>query len=257
MKLKKISFALTISLLTIPGFVSAAYAPQQQYQGYASYVPAGTPVTVSISQALGSGFTKPGETFVATLSSPLSAGGTLIAPAGSQVQGTVVSVEPGGRGGRAGTMDLRLTNVITPNGRMIPLSASLDQASFELKADGGRTSHLVKTTAVGAGAGALSGLVGGAISGGRKGQATAIGTGIGAGVGLLGGAFQKGKDITIDSGTSLPFILDQPVQASGAAPQVQQYAPQGGYPGGNFSDPTTGGGQYYQTQPLSNPYLNP
>ncbi len=257
MKLKKISLALTISLLTIPSFVSAAYAPQQQYQGYASYIPAGTPVTVSISQALGSGFSKPGETFVAILSSPLSAGNTLIAPAGSQVQGTVVSVEPGGRGGRAGRMDLRLTNVITPNGRMIPLSASLDQASFELKANGGRTSHLIKTTAVGAGAGALSGLVGGAISGGRKGQATAIGTGIGAGVGLLGGAFQKGKDVTIDSGTSLPFILDQPVQASGAAPQTQSYVPPtNGY--GNFSDPTAvGGGEYYQTQPLSNPYLNP
>lgn len=239
----------------------AVSANAPQYQGTITYVPAGTPVSVSLSQALGSEFSRVGETFTAALSSPIYAGGTLIAPAGSQVQGTIVAVEPAGRGGKPGSMDLRLTNVITPNGRMIPLSATLDQANFKLEADGGRVSHLAKTTAIGAAGGALSGLIGGAISGGRKGQATAIGTGIGAGVGLLGGAVQRGKELIIESGTALPFKLDQAIQSGNAAPQVQQYNPQfqqyspsySGQPSGGFADPS----QIYQTQPIINPYLNP
>jgi hypothetical protein len=248
-----------VSIVANAGYHDVSAYTQQTYQGSVSYVPAGTPVTVSLSQALGSQFSKPGETFTATLSSPIYAGGGILAPAGSQVQGTVVTVTPAGRAGQPGSMDLRLVNIITPNGRMIPLSASIDQANFQLKADGGRASHLVKTTAVGAGAGALSGLIGGAISGGRKGQATAIGTGIGAGVGLLGGAIKKGDELIVESGTSIPFKLDQPIQAANTAPQVQQYSPEyaGSYQAapsaGGFADPT----QMYQTQPITNPYLNP
>lgn len=256
--IKQTSLALALAVCVSGGYATQVFAyTQQAYQGSVSYVPAGTPVTVSLAQALGSEFSRPGETFTATLSSPLYAGGGTLAPAGSQVQGTVVSVEPAGRGGKPGSMDLRLVNVITPSGKMIPLSASIDQANFQLKADGGRASHLVKTTAVGAGAGALSGLVGGAISGGKKGKTTAIGTGIGAGVGLLGGAIKKGDELIIQAGTSIPFKLDQPIQAANSAPQVQQYNPEyGSYtqaPQGGFADPT----QMYQTQPITNPYLNP
>lgn len=236
----------------------AQYATTQPYYGSVSFVPAGTPISVSLSQALGSEFSRPGETFTATLTTPIYGGSGVVAPAGSQVQGTVVDVRPAGRAGEPGSMDLRLTNVITPSGKMIPLSASMDQANFQLKADGGKVSHLAKTTAIGAAGGALSGLIGGAISGGKKGKATAIGTGIGAGVGLLGGAIQKGKELIIESGTALPFRLDQPIQAAGSGPvsttQVQQYHSESYYnPQGGFADPT----QTYQTQPISNPYLNP
>lgn len=246
MKVKKRFFLLFTVMLWSSSYLggSAYYQQQQTLQGSVSFVPAGTPVSVNLAQTLSSEFSRVGETFTATLSGPIYAGNQLLAGPGSTVQGQVVNVEPAGRGGKPGSMDLRLTSVITASGQRYPLSASLSP-SFRLEADGGRVSHLAKTTAVGAGAGALSGLVGSAIGGGKKGKATAIGTGIGGGIGLLGGAIKKGQELVIQSGMPLPFVLDQPIQVNTAPPPpVQQYAPQGG----GFQDPYSGGGG-------QNPYL--
>lgn len=234
------AFVFSFSAANAQGYHDGGYYPPPQQptlQGRVSYVPAGTPVTARMQNALSSEFSQVGETFTATLSSSLYAGGQIVAAPGSTVQGQVVSVTPAGRGGRPGAMSLRLTSIITPDGRRYPLSASVDQANFKLQASGGTASHLVKSTAVGAGAGALSGLIGGAIAGGKKGKATAIGTGIGGGVGLLGGAIKKGREFVIPSGTMVPFRLDTPMQVN-----VAQPPPRGGQPGfqqapSNFQDP--------------------
>ncbi len=229
--------------------VTLSAQSQNVYQGQVSYVPPGTPVPVTMNQTLSSEFTRVGETFTANLASPIYAGGQMIAGPGSQVQGQVVAVEPAGRGGKPGYMDLRLVAIVTPDGRHIPLSATVDQTTFELQADGSRTGHLIKTTAIGAGSGALGGLVMNAIGGGHKGRGTAIGTGVGAGIGLLGGTIQKGKEFILSSGTVIPFKLDQAIQVPGAAPQ--QYGSYGG-DGGGFQAPQGYGS--YQQAPVSDPY---
>ncbi len=210
-------------------FLALVFLPVQakSYEAQISFVAPGTLIPVTLTQALSSEFTRVGETFSATLSSPVYAGSTLVAPAGSQIQGQIVAAEPAGRAGKPGLLDMRLTNIITPDGHRIPMSASVDQ-SFQLEADAGRVEHFAKAGLVGAGGGALSGLVGAAISGGAKGKATAIGTGIGAGVGLGLGAIQKGKEYVIPSGTSIPFKLDQAIQAGyDASPSPQYQAPSG------------------------------
>lgn len=216
---------------------------QEIFQAQVSYVPAGTPVSVSLNQTLSSEFTQVGETFTAALTGPVYAGSNMLAPPGSQVQGQIVAVESAGRTGKPGYMDMRLISIITPDGRRIPLSASVEQNSFKLSADGGRTSHFVKSTAVGAGTGALAGLIGASISGGKKGKAAAIGTGIGAGTGVLAGAFRKGEEFVLRNGTVIPFRLDQAIQAGPSAP-IQQQSPSA------FADP---GYQYQQPQTYQAP----
>lgn len=222
------------------------YQQQQaapQFQASASFIPAGTPVEGRIQGTLSSEFSRVGETFTMTLNAPIYAGGQMVAGPGSTIQGQVVSAIPAGRGGKPGSMDLRLSSIITTDGKRFPLSAQIDNNRFSLSASGGRAGHFVKSTAVGAGAGALSGLVGGAISGGSKGKATAIGTGIGGGIGLLGGAVKKGEELIIGSGTVIPFITDQPVQVN-TAPPVQQFSPEfGGGAQPNYSAPPAGGFQ--------------
>jgi len=240
------------------------YAQQQPLlQGQVSFVPAGTPVSVTISEALGSEISTVGQTFNAMLTGPIYAGNQMIAGPGSTVQGQIVAVESAARAGRPGSIDIRLTSVITPDGRRYPLSAKVDSNTFKLSADGGAVSSIAKGTAVGAGAGALSGLVGSAISGGAKGKGAAIGTGIGAGIGLLGGAIRKGEEFVLKSGTQVPFVLDQPIQVN-AAPStpVQQYAPQGGYqapygsaPMGGFSEQPMQQAPVQQQYQYQNPYL--
>ena len=244
-----------------------AYAPQSYSQGYqqpvlqgqVSFVPAGTPVSVIVSEALGSEISSVGQTFNATLSGPIYAGNQLVAGPGSTVQGQIVAVESAARAGKPGSIDIRLTSVITPDGRRYPLSAKVDSNTFSLSADGGRVGTLVKGTAIGAGAGALSGLVGSAISGGAKGKGAAIGTGIGAGIGLLGGAIKKGEEFIMKSGTQVPFVLDQPLQVNAApSTQVQQYAPQSGAYQPYGSAPSGFAAPAQQAAPSSgqyNPYL--
>lgn len=247
-------FRKSITILFLVLISTTKIFAQDIYQASASFVPAGTPVSVSLSQAISSEFTRVGETFVADLTSPIYAGGSLVAGPGSKVQGQVVAAEPAGRGGKPGYLDLRLVSIITPDGRRIPLSATVDQNVFKLQADGGRTSHFAKATALGAAGGALSGLIGGAISGGKKGKTTAIGTGIGAGVGILGGAIDKGAELVLTSGTVIPFRLDQAIQVG--SPLSQQVTPNYGAPsGGGFADPYAGGGSTYSQQPMQNPYL--
>lgn len=244
MKSKFIALAL-LSLLTI-------HPSRAQYQGRVSFVPAGTPINVSINQALSSEFTRVGETFSTNLTSPIYAGSDLIAPAGSQIQGQVISVESAGRTGKSGSLDLRLTTIITPDGKRIPLSASVNQSSFQLKADSSRAAHFAKNAAIGAGAGALSGLVGGAISGGKKGKATAIGTGIGGGIGLLAAGVKKGEEFVIQSGTVIPFTLDQPIQAYNNAAPVQEFGSGAGSFGEYMSNPNP-----YTPPKVQDPYGSP
>lgn len=214
--------------------------PQNQVRLSAVYVAAGAPVNVAIQSTLSSQFSQVGETFTTTLTGPLfGSNGQMAVPAGSTVQGQVVAVTPAGRGGKPGSIDLRLTSVVTPDGKRYPLSASVNRGSFQLSAQGGRTSNIVKSSAIGAGAGALSGLVGGAISGGRKGKATAIGTGIGGGIGLLGGVIKRGKEFVLSSGTNVPFVLDAPLQINVANNRIPT---QGGGFGGGAHHGGHGGG---------------
>lgn len=261
MKSNKLTTILLTSLIINSSSVFAQYQPpfqasyQPQYQAQVSYVPAGTPITVTMNDTLGSEFTQVGERFTATLAGPIYSGRDLVAGPGSVVEGTVVEINPAGRAGKPASMNLRVNNLVTPDGRRIPLSASIDQETFKLSAEGGVTSNLVKSSVVGAGAGALSGLVGAAISGGKKGKATAIGTGIGAGTGLLVGAFKKGNDLIVERGSQVNFKLDQPLQGVNTAPPVQRFPSDygAGAPSMPGSSPYQDSGVYQQQTP--NPYL--
>lgn len=244
--MKKITtLIITLSFLATT-FSSAHAYGQPTYQGQASYVAAGTPISTSLDTTLGTAFSNVGDKFTATLSSPVYAGSQLVAPPGSKAEGFVTEVSPPGRGGKPGSMDLRITNIITPNGQRIPISASVNKSTFKLEADGGRVSNYAKATTAGAAGGALSGLIGGAISGGKFGKSTAIGTGIGAGVGILGGTLKKGRDLIIQQGMSIPFVVEASSQASYTPPptQVQQYGGSDFHPGGYHAPQ-----QQYQQQP--------
>jgi hypothetical protein len=215
------------------------------YQGYAVYVPAGTPISARTEQALGSQFSQVGESFTATLSSPLYSSAGIVAPPGSKVLGNISAINPPGRAGEPASMELRVHTLVTPDGRRIPLSAAIDKTKFELKAEGGRVSNMTKATAAGAAGGALSGLVGSAISGGKLGKGTAIGTGIGAGIGVLGGAIRKGEELVIKSGTEIPFTLEQPITIESPQSAMPASYPRSQPYGANYQTPPN----YPQTAP--------
>jgi hypothetical protein len=166
----------------------------------AMVVPAGTMLTVRLGQAVGSKISTAGETFTATLASPISVDGKTAIPAGASASGTVVDAKPLGRFKGGASLQLRLTS-ITVNGADQAISTSSVARTATGKG---------KRTAVLAGGGAGLGALIGGLAGGGKGAA--IGALAGAGAGTGGAAFTGNKDIVLPAESALSFKLEQPLE---------------------------------------------
>jgi hypothetical protein len=163
-------------------------------------IPAGTVLTVRLGQAVGSKISSAGETFTATVASPVSVDGRTAIPAGASASGTVVDAKPLGRFKGGAALQLRLTS-ITVNGAEQAISTS-----SVVRTEKGKG----KRTAVLAGGGAGLGALIGGLAGGGKGAA--IGALAGAGAGTGGAAFTGNKDIVLPAESALSFKLEQPLE---------------------------------------------
>ena len=166
----------------------------------APVVPAGTTLTVRLGQTVGSKVSQAGESFTASLSSPVEVGGRTVIPAGAQASGTVVDAKPLGRFKGGAVLQVKLTS-ITVNGK----SQSIDTSAVSRTQTGKG-----KRTAVLAGGGAGLGALIGGLAGGGKGAA--IGALAGAGAGTGGAAFTGNKDIVLPAESVLSFKLEQPLE---------------------------------------------
>jgi hypothetical protein len=162
-------------------------------------IPAGTILTVRLAQSVGSKTSQPGESFSATLASPVEIDGRTAIPAGASASGTVVDAKPLGRFKGGAVLSLKLDS-ININGNDHPVQTSAVVRSAQGKG---------KRTAVMAGGGAGLGALIGGLAGGGKGAA--IGALAGGGAGTAGAAFTGNKDIVLPAESALSFKLDQPL----------------------------------------------
>jgi hypothetical protein len=162
-------------------------------------IPAGTTLAVRLVDELDSEKNQPGETFHATLNSPLSVEGDIAIPAGYDVEGHVVDVKSAGKFAGQSLLVLQLDRIAV-NGKSYAVQT--DQYKRQGSSRG-------KNTAEKVGAGAAIGAIIGGIAGGGKGA----GIGAAAGGGLGGGvqAATKGQQIKLPSETVLNFTLQNPV----------------------------------------------
>jgi hypothetical protein len=157
-------------------------------------------LAVRLNTALGSGSSKTGDKFTASVAQAVSSQGQVAIPAGSAASGTVQQAEQGGKIKGSSVISLHLTS-LTVKGVSYPIST----ASFvqQGKGKGGRTAKF------GAG-GAAAGAVIGGIAGGGKGAA--IGAVAGGGAGVAGSAFTGNNELAIPAETVLQFKLSQPLR---------------------------------------------
>ena len=73
------------------------------------------------------------------------------------------------------------------------------------------TKNYAKDLTVGAGAGALAGVIISPLAGGNIGRGTALATAVGAGGGLAKSIWDKGTDVEIPINASLELFLTQPI----------------------------------------------
>ena len=161
-------------------------------------VPAGTVLTIRLSQALGSKTSQVGTPFNGSVSTPITIDGKMVIPSGSDVTGIVKDAKKAGRFKGAAVLSLHLDSITVKGHQYNVETESFDQTST---GKGKRTAGLV---AGGAGAGAaIGGLAGG-------GKGAAIGALAGATAGTVGAA-SGNRDIQLPAESALSFRLLQPL----------------------------------------------
>lgn len=211
-----------------PQYQGSYYPSNNQYcnknqtlKGRVVTVPAGVSLSTVVSTPISSEYLMIGQSVSVTLGSDFYFNNSLIAPAGSTVLGTVTQVTKAKHGTINGSLRLRFTEIITPYGSRVPISACVktDDGTGLLK--GGTKADTAKgyakDIAAGSAAGALTGLVASAISGGAIGKGTAIMTGVGAGVGLAKSVYDKGVDVVIPANSTIELQIDQPITVNPSA----------------------------------------
>ncbi len=162
-------------------------------------VPSGTSMAIRLLDPIDSEKAQPGQTFRATLDSPLPSDGDVAVPSGYDVKGHIEDVKSAGKFAGQSLLVLQLDSI------------SVSGKSYGIEADPYRRqgSNRTTNTAEKVGAGAVIGAIIGGIAGGGKGAGigAAAGGGIGGGVQAAG----KGQQILLPSETVLSFTLRSPL----------------------------------------------
>jgi hypothetical protein len=162
-------------------------------------VPYGTVLAVRLTESVNSALNQRGNTFLASLASPIMVGDRIVIPAEAAIQGKIVDVRNAGRFNGRSALVLKVTR-LAYNGRTYELRSS--QYS---KQAASRNTHAAAAIGGGAGVGAIIGV----ILGGEKGAA--IGAVIGAGAGTGVQAMSKAAPVQLPAKSTLSFRLETPL----------------------------------------------
>lgn len=163
-------------------------------------VPAGTLLTVRLSESLSSEKNQAGDSFTASLDQPLVVDGFVIAERGSRLEGRILEAEQAGRVRGVASLAIHLVRLHTSDGQDVRL-----QTEKFVKQGPTSTGEDVKKV----GAGAAIGAAIGAIAGGGKGAAIGAGVGGAAGTGTV--MATRGKAAVLPSETRISFRLQEAV----------------------------------------------
>jgi hypothetical protein len=165
-------------------------------------IPAGTHISVTTAQTLGSKISQDGDTFTATVARPVSIDGQVVIPRGASATGTVLDAKALGRFKGGAHLELSLDTI------------RVDGTTYQIHSNGlerveqGKGKRSAGFIGGGAGLGALIG----GLAGGGKGAL--IGGLAGAGAGTAGAGLTGKKDIVIPAETTLTFKLTQAARIS-------------------------------------------
>jgi hypothetical protein len=165
-------------------------------------IPSGTLVNLRMVDSVDSKTDHVGQTFKASLDSPVIVDGVTVFPKGGDAFVKLTKVESAGNLSGKSELQLELERVFIGS-----KSYTVTSNSYESVGDS-QGKKAVKQTGIGAGIGAVIG----AIAGGKKGAA--IGAGVGGGAGAATTAIQKGEQVRVESESKLTFRLEQPLNVT-------------------------------------------
>src|SRR5438045_7359728 len=162
-------------------------------------VPSGTSLPVRLVDVITSATAQTGDTFHATLDSPIAVDGDVVIPAHYEAEGHVVLAQASGKFAGQALLELQLDKI-----KVGEHWYNIDTDHFKQQ-----TGSRGKNTAEKVGAGAVAGAILGGIFGGGKGAAIGSVAGAGAGGGVQ--AASKKPDIKLSSERLLSFVLQSAV----------------------------------------------
>ncbi len=162
-------------------------------------VPSGTQLPVRLVDTIDSATAQTGDTFHATLDSPIAVDGEVVVPAHYDVEGHIVAAQASGKFAGRALLELQVDRI-----KVGDRWYNVETDHFKQE-----TGSRGKNTAEKVGGGAIAGAILGGIFGGGKGAAIGSVAGAGAGGGVQ--AASKKPDIKLSSERILTFALQQPV----------------------------------------------
>jgi hypothetical protein len=162
-------------------------------------VPKDTVLEVTLNQSISTAANRAGDSFQATIASPVVVDDKTVIPKDAVVKGHIVDARPSGHLRGVAHLDLTLDSV------------EVSGESYEIATgDFGRTGkNHNKRNGILIGGGAGLGAVVGGVAGGGVGAL--IGSSVGAGAGTAGAAFTGKKDIHVPAETTISFRLTRAV----------------------------------------------
>ena len=166
-------------------------------------IQSGTTVVIRLVDAISSETAQAGQTFRATLDSPLSSEWDVAIPAGYNVEGHVVEAKSAGKFAGQPELVLQLDRI------------SVGDKSYSIQTDQYRREGKNRSTntAEKVGAGAVLGAIIGGIAGGGKGAG--IGAAAGSALGIATVLLTRGPEIQLDPGSSVEMILERELNLEG------------------------------------------
>jgi hypothetical protein len=178
-------------------------------------IPSGTKLPLVLHNSITTKNAAPGDPVYLETLFPIVIANKILVPAGSYVQGEIVSAKRPGKVKGTGELQLRLNTMILPNGYTVNFNAipqnagtgggeSVDKEGT-MHGDTDKTTDagtIIKGTAIGAGIGGIAS---------RTATGAGVGAGIGAAAGLAAVLLTRGPELELPRGTTLDVVIDRPV----------------------------------------------
>ncbi|NLF84371.1 MAG: hypothetical protein GX568_10405, partial [Candidatus Gastranaerophilales bacterium] len=172
------------------------------FTGEIEEVKEGSLLKMTVASVISSGLSYEGDEFFAEIIDDFSIDGGIVIPSGTVAHGIVTQLENSKRLGRDGYIKVKFDYLITPDGRKIPIEASMTTKRHPATAT---AKVVLEDTAYTVAGGVIGGLLalkflglGAAVA--TKGGTVAGGAGVGATIGLTAALVRKGQEVLIAPG---------------------------------------------------------
>lgn len=183
----------------------------------AAEIPQGTHLLLRMENSISTRTAQEGDYVYLKTASPIAAGGQIVVPAGSYVQGAVAQTKRSGRVSGRAELAIRLETLTLASGKVVKFSphlSSVDPGETGQKV-AGKENAIEQAPSHGQDAARIAILAGsGAAIGGladRNWKGAGIGAGAGGAIGLATVLMTRGKEVELRPGSTLDVVFDRVV----------------------------------------------